>query len=104
MKRFKTAIFKQREEINDRMTEMFGVLKELTASRTPKREEEKSAEDNAMSGNNIVKLDGSDAVVSLSEVEKENEAKNGTKNEPVESAEKKLTQIEEEYLVKAPSS
>ncbi|GKD75315.1 hypothetical protein Tco_1333597, partial [Tanacetum coccineum] len=35
MKRFENDIFKQREEINDRMTEMFGLLKELTASRTP---------------------------------------------------------------------
>ncbi|GKD78634.1 hypothetical protein Tco_1341255, partial [Tanacetum coccineum] len=31
------AIFKQREEINDRMAEMFGLLKELTSSRTPKK-------------------------------------------------------------------
>ncbi|GJR48146.1 hypothetical protein Tco_1139804 [Tanacetum coccineum] len=37
MKRFKNAIFKQREEINDRMTEMFGILKELTTSRAPKK-------------------------------------------------------------------
>ncbi|GJX25202.1 hypothetical protein Tco_0231498 [Tanacetum coccineum] len=34
MERFKNAIFKQREEINDRMAEMFGLLKELTATRT----------------------------------------------------------------------
>ncbi|GKA03088.1 zinc finger, CCHC-type containing protein [Tanacetum coccineum] len=31
------AIFKQREEINDRMAEMFRLLKELTSSRTPKK-------------------------------------------------------------------
>ncbi|GJZ05513.1 MAK10-like protein [Tanacetum coccineum] len=37
MKRFKNAIFKQREEIIDRMTEMFGLLKELTTSRTPEK-------------------------------------------------------------------
>ncbi|GJX16578.1 zinc finger, CCHC-type containing protein [Tanacetum coccineum] len=37
MKRFENAIFKQREEINGRMTEMFGLLKELTTSRTPKK-------------------------------------------------------------------
>ncbi|GKE50056.1 hypothetical protein Tco_1481314, partial [Tanacetum coccineum] len=37
MERFKNALFKQREEINDRMTEMFGLLKELTISRTPKK-------------------------------------------------------------------
>ncbi|GJU77951.1 zinc finger, CCHC-type containing protein [Tanacetum coccineum] len=33
MERFENAIFKQREEINDRMAEMFGLLKELTTSR-----------------------------------------------------------------------
>ncbi|GJU43973.1 MAK10-like protein [Tanacetum coccineum] len=37
MERFENAIFKQREEINDRMTEMFGLLKELMTSRTPKK-------------------------------------------------------------------
>ncbi|GJW60514.1 MAK10-like protein [Tanacetum coccineum] len=46
MERFENAIFKQREEINDRMTEMFRLLKELTTSRAPKkvliREEAKS--------------------------------------------------------------
>ncbi|GKB50743.1 hypothetical protein Tco_0901496, partial [Tanacetum coccineum] len=35
MERFENAIFKQREEINDRMAEMFGLLKELTTSRAP---------------------------------------------------------------------
>ncbi|GJU93343.1 zinc finger, CCHC-type containing protein [Tanacetum coccineum] len=46
MERFENAIFKQREEINGRMTEMFGLLKELTTSRAPEkvliREEAKS--------------------------------------------------------------
>ncbi|GJS47945.1 hypothetical protein Tco_0598066 [Tanacetum coccineum] len=37
MERFENAIFKQREEINDIMAEMFGLLKELTASKTPKK-------------------------------------------------------------------
>ncbi|GJT31867.1 hypothetical protein Tco_0922286 [Tanacetum coccineum] len=50
----------------------------------------KSAKDNGMSSNSIVKPDGSNAVVPLKEVEKENKAENGTKDEPVESAEKKL--------------
>ncbi|GJV42934.1 hypothetical protein Tco_1427470 [Tanacetum coccineum] len=47
MERFKNAIFKQREEINDRMAEVFELLKELTTSRAPKkvliREEAKSS-------------------------------------------------------------
>ncbi|GJX94482.1 hypothetical protein Tco_0349068 [Tanacetum coccineum] len=37
MKRFKNAIFKQREEINDRITEMFRLLKELMTSRAPEK-------------------------------------------------------------------
>ncbi|GJU15886.1 MAK10-like protein [Tanacetum coccineum] len=37
MDRFENAIFKQREEINDRMTKMFGLLKELTTSRAPEK-------------------------------------------------------------------
>ncbi|GKA01634.1 zinc finger, CCHC-type containing protein [Tanacetum coccineum] len=37
MERFKNAIFKQRGEINDRMNEMFGLLKELTTSKAPKK-------------------------------------------------------------------
>ncbi|GJS63452.1 reverse transcriptase domain-containing protein [Tanacetum coccineum] len=41
IERFKNAIFKQHEEINDRMNEMFGFLKELTTSMAP---EKRSAE------------------------------------------------------------
>ncbi|GKE01480.1 reverse transcriptase domain-containing protein [Tanacetum coccineum] len=37
MERFKNAIFKQSEEINDRMTKMFGFLKELTTSMAPEK-------------------------------------------------------------------
>ncbi|GJX12620.1 zinc finger, CCHC-type containing protein [Tanacetum coccineum] len=37
MERFENAIFKQSEEINDRMTKMFGLLKELTISRAPEK-------------------------------------------------------------------
>ncbi|GJV14229.1 MAK10-like protein [Tanacetum coccineum] len=38
IERFKRSIFKQRDEINGRMAEMFGLLKELTSSETPKKE------------------------------------------------------------------
>ncbi|GJS45331.1 hypothetical protein Tco_0595452 [Tanacetum coccineum] len=34
MKQFENAIFKQREDINGRIAEMFGLLKELIASKT----------------------------------------------------------------------
>ncbi|GJW55770.1 MAK10-like protein [Tanacetum coccineum] len=37
MERFENAIFKQREEINGRMIEMFRLLKELTTNRTPEK-------------------------------------------------------------------
>ncbi|GKC01261.1 zinc finger, CCHC-type containing protein [Tanacetum coccineum] len=37
MENFENSIFKQREEINGRMTETFGLLKELTTSRTPEK-------------------------------------------------------------------
>ncbi|GJV62505.1 MAK10-like protein [Tanacetum coccineum] len=37
MERFENAFFKQCEEINSRMNEMFGLLKELTTSRTPEK-------------------------------------------------------------------
>nr|GEU89279.1 hypothetical protein [Tanacetum cinerariifolium] len=37
IERFKNAIFKQREEINDKMTKMSGLLKELTTIRAPKK-------------------------------------------------------------------
>ncbi|GKA62101.1 MAK10-like protein [Tanacetum coccineum] len=37
MERFENTIFKQHEEINSRMTEMFRLFKELTTSRTPKK-------------------------------------------------------------------
>ncbi|GJZ94072.1 hypothetical protein Tco_0666275 [Tanacetum coccineum] len=37
MERFENTIFKQRGEINSRMTEMFGLLKELTTNKTPEK-------------------------------------------------------------------
>ncbi|GJU63353.1 MAK10-like protein [Tanacetum coccineum] len=37
MERFENIIFKQREEINGRITEMFRLFKELTTSRTPEK-------------------------------------------------------------------
>ncbi|GKD69821.1 MAK10-like protein, partial [Tanacetum coccineum] len=37
MERFENTIFKQREEIKDRITEMFGLLKKLTTNRTPEK-------------------------------------------------------------------
>ncbi|GJW52634.1 hypothetical protein Tco_0096719 [Tanacetum coccineum] len=123
----KDAIFKQRDEINNRMTEMFGLLKKLTTSRAPKKvlireeaknpvtkninsisiirgEEEKNDNDNATTDDSIKKPDRSDAEMLLKEAEKENEAKNGTKNKSIKSDEKELTQAEEEEAAKTPNS
>ncbi|GKE34699.1 MAK10-like protein [Tanacetum coccineum] len=82
MERFENAIFKQRVEINDRMTEMSGHLKELTTSRAPKkvlvREEAKSP-------------------VTKNEAEIKNGVENRNKNKPIKKDEK-------EKAVEAPSS
>ncbi|GJT16995.1 MAK10-like protein [Tanacetum coccineum] len=114
MKRFKNAIFKQREEINDRMAEMFGLLKELTASKTLEKvlvreearhpitkhvnsislirmEEEKNVKNNMVVGKNIVELNKSIEAETLEEVDKDDEVDNRTNIEPVKSAEKDLT-------------
>ncbi|GKA84822.1 hypothetical protein Tco_0806476 [Tanacetum coccineum] len=126
MERFENAIFKQREEINDRMTEMFRLLKELTTSMAPEKvlmikeakhtvtknvnsislfrgKEEKNEDDNAMTCDSIKRLDGSDAEMPLKEVKKENEAENGTKNEPIKSTKKELIRAEEEEAMGATS-
>ncbi|GJW52558.1 MAK10-like protein [Tanacetum coccineum] len=92
-KRFENAIFKQREEINDRMTENFGLLKELTTSKTPKkvliREEAKSPITKNV--NSISLARGEEERI------KEAEGNNETENKPIEKAKK-------EEVVEAPSS
>ncbi|GJV91011.1 hypothetical protein Tco_1538824 [Tanacetum coccineum] len=97
MERFENAIFKQREEINDRMTKMFWLLKELTTSRTPKKvlireetkfpdtknvssislargEEERSDKIDVATGNDIKKNTGTETGMQVKEAEKKNEA------------------------------
>ncbi|GKF99733.1 hypothetical protein Tco_0301424 [Tanacetum coccineum] len=69
-----------------------------------KGEEEKNDDDNATTGDSIEKPDESDAEMPLKEAEKENEAENGTKNYPIKSAEKELTQAEEKEAVETPNS
>ncbi|GKA16047.1 MAK10-like protein [Tanacetum coccineum] len=115
MERFENAIFKQCEEINDKMTKMFGLLKELTASRTPKevliREEarhpitknvnsisfipKKNIVNNGVIGESIVEPSKSEEEKPLKEVDETNEVddklaksirENITKNEEEEPA------------------
>ncbi|GKB91390.1 hypothetical protein Tco_0963662, partial [Tanacetum coccineum] len=100
MEKFKNTIFKQREEINDRMAEMSGLLKELTTSMAPKkvligeeakspvtknvnfislakREEERSDKGDMAADDSI---NGTHTEMPLKEVEKETESENETKN------------------------
>ncbi|GJR52667.1 MAK10-like protein [Tanacetum coccineum] len=97
MERFENPIFKQRKEINDRMTKMFGLLNELTTSRTPKKvlireeakfpvtknvnsislargEEERSDKIDVATGNDIEKPTGTETGMQANEAEKKNEA------------------------------
>ncbi|GJZ64695.1 MAK10-like protein [Tanacetum coccineum] len=120
MERFENAIFKQREEINGRMTEMFGLLKELTTSRAPEKvlireeakspvtksvnsislireEEEKNDIYDVATGDDSKETDGPDMEVSVKEAETKNGAENGAKNKPIKKPEK-------EEVVEAPSS
>nr|GEW30173.1 hypothetical protein [Tanacetum cinerariifolium] len=99
MEWFENAIFKQREEINDKRSEMLGLLKELTANRTPKKvlirekarhpitkhvnsislirvKEEKNFEGNEVVNENVMEPDRSDAVVPPKEIDKMNGAEN----------------------------
>ncbi|GKB44161.1 hypothetical protein Tco_0889103 [Tanacetum coccineum] len=108
MKRFENTIFKQREEINDKMAEMFGLLKELTTSRAPekvlireeakslvtknvnsislaRREEERNNDNNVVTSDDVEKPTRTDTGMPV------NEAKNGIKNEPIRKAKKEET-------------
>ncbi|GJU22103.1 hypothetical protein Tco_1155445 [Tanacetum coccineum] len=114
MERFENTIFKQREEINDKMAEMFGLLKELTTSRASEkvliREEAKSPVTKNVNSISLARREeernGDNDVATCDDIEKPvrtemgrpvNEAENGIKNEPIRKAEK-------EEMTKAPSS
>ncbi|GKA23932.1 hypothetical protein Tco_0709965, partial [Tanacetum coccineum] len=99
IERFTNAIFKQREEINDRLTEMFGLLKELTTSRVPEKvlireeakcpvtknvnspsltreEQEMSNKTDVTVGNDIKKNTRIETKMPVKEAKKEDEAEN----------------------------
>ncbi|GKB19043.1 hypothetical protein Tco_0852966 [Tanacetum coccineum] len=99
MKRFENAIFKQREEINDKMTKMFGLLKELTTNRAPEKvltreeakflvtknvnsisltrwEEEKSKKTDVTTGEDIEKPTKTKTEMPVKEAQREDEAEN----------------------------
>ncbi|GKB32399.1 zinc finger, CCHC-type containing protein [Tanacetum coccineum] len=114
MERFQKTIFKQREEINDRMAEMFRILKELTTSRTPekvlvreearhpitknvhaislvKMEKEKNIKNNEVVDKNIIELGELNAIESMEEVDMKKEVGDGTNDEPVRNVEEAIT-------------
>ncbi|GKB35282.1 hypothetical protein Tco_0880224, partial [Tanacetum coccineum] len=86
MERFENVIFKQREEINDKMAEMFGLLKELTT-----REEERNNDNDVTTSDDIEKPTITKTRMPV------NESENGIKNEPIRKAKK-------EEMTEAPSS
>ncbi|GKF72771.1 hypothetical protein Tco_0208885, partial [Tanacetum coccineum] len=96
------------EEINDKMAEMFGLLKELTTSRAPEkvliREEVKSTVTKNVNSISLAKgkeeRNNDNDVATDDDIEKPtrtetgmpvNEAENGIKNEPIRKAEKEET-------------
>ncbi|GKE75499.1 hypothetical protein Tco_1537540 [Tanacetum coccineum] len=115
--RFENTIFKQREEINGRMTEMFGLLKELTTSKTPEKvlireeakfpvtknlnsisltkEEEEGSNRTKVTPGNAEKPTKTETKTPVMKVKKINEVENGTKL---------IKTPENEEAVKAPGS
>ncbi|GJW45387.1 putative reverse transcriptase domain-containing protein [Tanacetum coccineum] len=110
MERFENTIFKQCEEINGRMTEMFGLLKELTTRRTLVkvliREEarfpitknvnsisltkgEERSNRTKVTPDNAEKLTETEMETPVIEVEKINEVKNGAENKSIKTSESK---------------
>ncbi|GJT51662.1 hypothetical protein Tco_0977819 [Tanacetum coccineum] len=119
MERFKNVIFKQREEINDKIAEMFGLLKELTTIQTPKKvlireetrhptaknvnsislirmEEEKSIENNKATDKSMAEPSKYDEQEPPKEVDKTNEGGRRADDEPVKGAKENVTKNEEE--------
>ncbi|GJV60478.1 MAK10-like protein [Tanacetum coccineum] len=111
IERFENAIFKQREGINSRMTEMFGLLKELMTCRTLKKvlirkkakfpltknansisltkgEEERSNK-KEVTPDNTKRPTEKEAEMQVEKAETKNEAENGTKNKSIKTPENK---------------
>ncbi|GJX61822.1 zinc finger, CCHC-type containing protein [Tanacetum coccineum] len=118
MERFKNAIFKQREEINDRMTKMFRHLKELMTSNTPEkvlirneakapvtknvnsislaRREEEGSDKTDETLDNTVKPTVTEIEIPVKEAKRSNE----TKIKPVKRSEKKKTILKKKITKK----
>ncbi|GJX08902.1 MAK10-like protein [Tanacetum coccineum] len=108
------------QEINDRMAEMFGLLKELRTNRAHEKvlireetkspvtenvnsisltrgEEERNDDNDVVTGNDIKKTTITEMEVSVKEAKTKNVAENNTKNKPIKKAKK-------EEAVEAPNS
>nr|GEU36051.1 hypothetical protein [Tanacetum cinerariifolium] len=103
LERFENAIIKQREEIDDKMAEMFRLLKELTTSRAPEkvlikevakspitkninsislaRGKEEKNDNDYMAAN--CGINETYTEMPVKEAKKETEAENETKNKPI---------------------
>ncbi|GKE05826.1 hypothetical protein Tco_1397844 [Tanacetum coccineum] len=119
MERFENAIFKQREGINSRMTEMFGLLKELMTNRTLekvlirkeakfpvtknvnsislKNGEEEWNNKKEVTPDNTERSTETEAEIPLKKAETKNKAKNEAKNKSIKTP-------ENEEEVEAPDS
>ncbi|GJT42814.1 hypothetical protein Tco_0951529 [Tanacetum coccineum] len=92
MERFKNAILQQRDEINNRMGEMFGLLKELIASRASKKEE-KTVEYNGPVDKGIVEPGKSDEEEPPKEVNMKNEVERKADDKPAKSTEENVRRM-----------
>ncbi|GJU58137.1 hypothetical protein Tco_1235903 [Tanacetum coccineum] len=119
IERFENTFFKQHEEIDGRMTEMFRLLKELTTSRTPEKVlvseeakfpvtknvnsisltkgEEKGSSRTKVTPDNTKKLTETETETLVMEVEKMNEVEKGAGDKPIKTS-------ENEEAVEAPGS
>ncbi|GJX45501.1 hypothetical protein Tco_0262177 [Tanacetum coccineum] len=118
MERFEESIFKQREEINEKMAERFGILKELTAIRMPekllvkeearhpiiknintislvKMEKEKNTKNDEVVDKNVIGLSELNAIEPNSVADIKKEVVDGTNDEQV----KNVKEEPEEQLV-----
>nr|GEU59664.1 hypothetical protein [Tanacetum cinerariifolium] len=127
MKRFKKIIFKQRDEINDTMAEMFGLLRELILSRTPEKvlvrkearspitrcvntislikiEKEKGIKINEVVDKNVIEPNELDAVEPLESVGRKEEMEDIMEDETARNMKEELTKGETkaEELVEMP--
>ncbi|GJS48673.1 zinc finger, CCHC-type containing protein [Tanacetum coccineum] len=119
MERFENAIFKQREEINDRMAGMFGLLKKVIDSRTPEKvlireearhpitknvnsislirmEEEKNIENNGSNDKSVVEPNKYDEEEPPKGVDMKNEVERKAVDEPAKSARENVIKNEED--------